>query len=281
MVSLEGPLAGHAHHPVSSRGEPQSYLSELWSFRELLFFLVWRDIKVRYKQTGLGVLWAVVQPLCTMAIFTVLFGRLANVPTDGIPRPIFYFSALLPWLYISNGVSNASMSLVANNTLLTKIYFPRIMLPAGVVLSGLVDFAIGCCALVGFILYYHLPLGPKALIWPACVALMILLTLSLSTLLSALNVRYRDVKYAVPFVLQLWMFACPIIYPASLVPARFQKLLALNPAGGLIDAFRSCLVPGVPIHWELLGISTLVTAFLLLVAVAYFRGTEQAFADII
>ena len=256
-------------------------LHELRTYRELLFFLAWRDVKVRYKQTLLGVLWAVIQPLFTMAVFTILFGRLANLPSDGVPRPIFYFSALLPWLYISNTVSSASMSLVSNSNLLTKIYFPRIMLPAAVALSGLLDFLVGSVLLVGFFVYYSIPLGWGLLLWPALVIQMTVLALAIGMFLAALNVQYRDVKYAVPFAIQLWLFVTPVIYPTSMVPERFQRLLALNPAGGLIEAFRHALVPSAPMRWDLLGISAITTVLGFFAALVFFKKTERAFADII
>ncbi|HUN25889.1 MAG TPA: ABC transporter permease [Steroidobacteraceae bacterium] len=288
LAQAEAPgLAAPARssHPAaratSEHGAARGGLGEAWEFRELLFFLAWRDVKVRYKQTLLGVLWAVIQPLFTMAIFTVLFGRLANVPSEGVPRPIFYFSALLPWLYIANTVSNASMSLVSNANLLTKIYFPRFMLPAAVTLSGLVDFFVGSLLLIGFIAYYHISIGWIALLWPALVVLMVLLALAISLFLAALNVKYRDVKYAVPFAVQLWMFATPVIYPTSLVPARFQPYLALNPATGLIEAFRHILAPSTPMRWDLLGISAAATLVAILAGFAFFQRTERSFADLI
>jgi lipopolysaccharide transport system permease protein len=273
--------SGEALQDIATRQGLRASLREAWSHRELLFFLSWRDVKVRYKQTALGVLWAVIQPLFTMALFTVLFGRVANIPTDGVPRPVFYFSALLPWLYISSTVTNASMSLVSNMQLITKIYFPRVMLPAAMALSGLVDFFIGSLLLVGFLFYYHIHLSWDALLWPVLVIEMGALALGLSLILAALNVRYRDVKYAVPFAVQIWMFMTPIIYPSSLIPKRFQALLALNPADGIIEAFRHTLAPSLPLRWDLLGISTLIIGALLVAAFAFFNRTERAFADII
>ncbi|MFZ0009007.1 MAG: ABC transporter permease [Steroidobacteraceae bacterium] len=261
--------------------EPEGVLRELWAYRELLFFLSWRDIQVRYRQTLLGVSWALIQPLLTMLIFTVLFGRMANLPTDGIPRPLFYFSALVPWLYISNAVSNASMSFVSNANLITKIYFPRIMLPAAVVVSGLLDFLIGSLLLVGFVIYYRISVGWSLLLWPVLVLQMFLLALALGMFLSALNIRFRDVKYAVPFLMQLWLFVTPVIYPTSMIPARLRSLLAVNPAGGLVEAFRHLVIPSVPMRWDLLGISALTTAVVFLLALAFFKKTERAFADII
>ena len=254
---------------------------EIWSHRELLFFLAWRDVKVRYKQTGLGILWAIMQPLLTMAIFTAIFARFAHVGTGGVPAPIFYFSGLVPWLYISVTVSMASMSLVSNMSLLTKIYFPRVMLPAAVALSSLVDFLIASLLMAVFLLYYHVPLTSAVLIWPLLVVQMLLLALGMSLFLSALNVKFRDVKYAVPFVVQIWMYLSPVIYPATILPPSLRRWGALNPADGLIQAFRHCFVPSSPVNWEAVAISAAVTVVLFTGALFYFQSSERAFADVI
>jgi lipopolysaccharide transport system permease protein len=256
-------------------------IREFWAYRELAYFLAWRDVKVRYKQTVLGVLWAVIQPLLTMLIFTLLFGQLARIPTDGIPGPIFYFCALVPWTYFSSTVSNGGMSLVGNRDLLTKIYFPRIILPVSVALSNLVDFFIGSALFIGFIFYYKISIGWNLLLWPALVALMFLLSLSLGLFLAALNVKYRDFRYVIPFALQLLLFATPIIYPASMVPGRLQWIVAINPLSGLIEAFRYALVPNHVIGWNLVWFSVAVTAVLLVAGVVYFKRAERAFADIV
>ncbi len=267
--------------PPLGGGVEHGMIRELWTYRELAYFLAWRDIKVRYKQTVLGVLWAVIQPFFTMVVFVLLFGQLAKIPTDGIPGPIFYFSALVPWTYFSGTVSNAGMSLVANSGLLTKIYFPRIILPASVALSNLVDFLIGSVLFIGFMAYYGIPLGWNLLLWPALVILLVLLSLSLGLFLAALNVKYRDFRYAIPFAIQLLLFATPIIYPASMIPERFRWLVALNPLSGLIEAFRYSLVPSRAIDWGLLWFSIAFTAVLFVVGVAYFKSAEKAFADIV
>lgn len=256
-------------------------IRELWAYRELVYFLAWRDVKVRYKQTVLGVLWAVIQPFFTMVVFTLLFGQLAKIPTDGIPGPIFYFSALVPWTYFSSTVTNAGTSLVANSGLLTKIYFPRIILPASVALSNLVDFLIGSVLFVGFMAYYEIPLGWNLLLWPTLVILLVLLSLSFGLFLAALNVKYRDFRYAIPFAIQLLLFATPIIYPASMIPEKFRWLVALNPLSGLIEAFRYSLVPSRAIDWGLLWFSMAFIAVLFVVGVAYFKSAEKAFADIV
>ena len=262
-----------------ARGE--GAFQEIWSHRELLLFLAWRDVKVRYKQTGLGILWAIMQPLLTMAIFTVIFSRFAHVGTGGVPAPIFYFSGLVPWLYISVTVSMASMSLVTNMSLLTKIYFPRVMLPAAVALSTLVDFLVASLLMVGFLFYYHVSLTSAVLLWPLLVVQMFLPALGMSLFLSALNVKFRDVKYAVPFVVQVWMYLSPVIYPASILPASLRRWGALNPADGLIQAFRHCFVPTSPVNWEAVGISAAVTVVLFTSALFYFQSSERAFADVI
>jgi lipopolysaccharide transport system permease protein len=256
-------------------------IRELWVYRELVYFLAWRDVKVRYKQTVFGVLWAVIQPFFTMVIFALLFGQLAKIPTDGIPGPIFYFSALVPWIYFSSTVTNAGMSLVSNSGLLTKIYFPRIILPASVALSGLVDFLISSVLLVGFIFYYKTPLGWNLLLWPVLVVQLMLLALGLGAFFAALNVKYRDIKYALPFFIQLLLFGTPIIYPASMIPERFQWLLALNPLSALIEVFRYVVVPNRPVDWNVLGLSAAITGVLLIAGVAYFKSTEKAMADLV
>ena len=258
-----------------------SWILVLWRYRELVYFLAWRDVKVRYKQTVLGVLWAVIQPFFTMLVFTLFFGQLAKIPTDGIPGPVFYFSALVPWIYFSSTVTNAGMSLVANSGLLTKIYFPRVILPAAAALGNLMDFLISSVFLVGFIVYYKIPLGWNLLLWPALVVLLMLLSLSLGAFFAALNVKYRDIKYALPFVIQLAMFTTPIIYPASMIPERFQWLLALNPLSGLIEAFRYVVVPSHVLDWNLLKLSVVITGVLFVTSVAYFKSTEKAMADLV
>jgi lipopolysaccharide transport system permease protein len=256
-------------------------IRELWAYRELIYFLAWRDVKVRYKQTVLGVLWAVIQPFFTMVVFTLLFGQLAKIPTDGIPGPIFYFSALVPWIYFSSTLTNAGMSLVSNSNLLTKIYFPRIILPASVALSNLVDFFIASALFIGFMVYYEIHPGLNLLLWPFLVILLVLLSVSLGLFVAALNVKYRDIKYAIPFAIQLFLFATPIIYPASMVPEKYRWLVSLNPLSGVIEAFRYALVPSRTIDWGLLLFSIGITAIIFVAGVAYFKSAEKVFADIV
>jgi lipopolysaccharide transport system permease protein len=254
---------------------------ELWRYRELFYFLALRDVKLRYKQTALGVVWVLIQPLFTMVVFTFLFGNLAKLPSDGTPHAVFYLSALLPWTYFSTVLAGIGNSLVSNANLLTKVYFPRIILPASVALAGLLDLLIGSICLVGVMAYFRLPPAWPLLFWPLLLVPLVCLTLGVGAFLAALNVRYRDIKYALPFVIQIWLFLTPIIYPASMVPGRFRVLLALNPLSGLIEAFRFCVAPARPMDWEALAISLGVTAVTLAVGLAYFRKTEQAFADIV
>ena len=267
--------------PLTEHSREEGAFREIWSHRELLLFLAWRDVKVRYKQTGLGVLWAIMQPLLTMAIFTVIFSRFAHVGTGGVPAPIFYFSGLVPWLYVSVTVSMASMSLISNMQLLTKIYFPRVMLPAAVALSSLVDFLIASLVMAGFLLYYHVHLTSAVLIWPLLVVQMFLLALGMSLFLSALNVKFRDVKYAIPFVIQIWMYLSPVIYPSTILPSSLRRWSALNPADGLIEAFRHCFVPTSPVNWHVVAISASVTVVLFVGGLFYFQSSERAFADVI
>jgi lipopolysaccharide transport system permease protein len=256
-------------------------VSELWRYRELFYFLTWRDVKIRYRQTVLGIAWAVLQPLMTMVLFTLLFGRLAKMPSDGIPYPLFYFAALLPWTYFSATLTASGNSLVANANLLTKVYFPRVILPASSAFSGLVDFAIGSLLLFLLMGYYGFAPGRAVLLWPVLVLLLFLLALGVGMILAALNVKYRDIKYALPFLVQLWLFATPVIYPTSIIPDRYQLLAALNPLTGVIDAFRSSVLPAAEIRWSQLLVSSSVTILIGLIAAVYFKNTERTLADIV
>ncbi len=255
--------------------------TELWQYRELLYFFAWRDVKVRYKQAALGVAWAVMQPLLTMLIFTLFFGGLAKVPSDGIPYPLFTYCALVPWLYFASVMALAGNSLVLNATLLTKVYFPRVLLPASGTVSGLLDFAVGSAMLVGLMIYYHVRPSWTIFLLPIPMLALVVFTLSVSLLLAAINVKYRDVKYVIPFLTQIWLFVTPVIYPTSMVPAKYRSLLALNPMWGIIDAFRACIFPGRTVDPQMLVISGVVIACCAVVAAVYFRRAEQVFADII
>ncbi|MCI0621717.1 MAG: ABC transporter permease [Acidobacteria bacterium] len=252
-----------------------------WRYRELLYFLTWRDLKIRYKQTAFGVVWAVVQPLLTMIVFTVLFGNLGRLPSDGSPYPLFYLSALLPWTYFSSTLPLSANSLISNSSLLTKIYFPRIILPASATLGGLPDFLVGSSLLAAMMVYYQIRPGWSWLIWPLLVFLLAAFTLAVGMILAALNVKYRDVKYVLPFVIQLWLFVTPVIYPANLVPKRFRPLMALNPLSGIVEAFRGLLLPSSLIDWQLLATSAMITVAIFVVGLVYFSRTEHMFADIV
>lgn len=256
-------------------------LHEFWRYRELFYFFVWRNVKIRYKQTILGAAWAVIQPLFTMIIFTVFFRQLANMPSDGIPYPIFSYSALLPWTYFATALTIAGNSVVTDRELITKVYFPRLTIPASSVFSGLVDFAIASVVLLGLMVYYRVTPSVGLLLWPVLIVPLVALALGVGMIFAALNVKYRDVKYALPFAVQIWLFVTPIIYPTSLVPERYRFLVALNPLTGLIEAFRSSLLPTRHVDWSLLGMSVAVTAGLLLVGAVYFRKAEREFADLV
>ena len=255
-------------------------LKSIWAYRELLYFLTWRDVKVRYKQTVLGALWAIIQPLFTMIIFTLFFGKLAGVPSDGIPYPIFAYAGLLPWTFFSNAVNNSSNSLVGSANLITKVYFPRMIIPGSAVAAGLVDFAIAFGVLAVLMAWYRVSVSINLFLLPLLVLLTALLALGVGMWMSALNVKYRDIRYAVPFAIQLLMFATPIIYPSSMVPWPWRSLLSLNPLAGLIEGYRAALF-GKPIHWPSLAASATMTVGLLIFAAFYFRKTERTFADIV
>src|SRR5215470_15081759 len=217
-------------------------LRDLWSYRELLYFLAWRDVKVRYKQTVLGATWAVIQPLVTMIIFTFFFGMLTRVPTEGIPSPIFYYTGLSLWTFFSNAVMSGANSLIGNTNLITKVYFPRLIIPAASIGAMLLDFAISSVLLIGLLIYYHFSVTWNYLMLLPIILLITLLALGAGTWLSALNTRYRDVRYALPFMIQLWLFVSPIIYPLSLVPERWRWLMILNPVTGIAEGYRSSLL---------------------------------------
>ena len=252
---------------------------ELWEARELLYFLVLRDIKVRYKQTVLGVAWAVLQPLFTMIIFTVIFGRFAKIPSDGLPYAVFVFAGLLPWTFFSNNISQASVSLVNQQSLLTKIYLPRVFVPASAIGSGLIDLTVSFVIFAGLMLYYQVSLSPRILAVPLLVLLTAAASLGAGLALAALIVTYRDFRYVVPFLIQSLLYLSPVIYPVSMVPVQWQPLLALNPMGGIIDGFRSALL-GLPWNPVTLIVSSISALILLAYGLFYFRKTERVFADV-
>jgi lipopolysaccharide transport system permease protein len=280
---------GYGHYDLPEKPlvviEPSKFWSpinfrDLWAYRELLYFLMWRDIKVRYKQTALGALWAIIQPFVTMLIFTYFFGRLARVPTEGIPYPIFFYAGLLLWTFFSNAIMSAANSLIGNTNLITKVYFPRLIIPSAAVGAGLLDLAIASVLLIGLLPYYEFPIRWGMLMLLPIVALTVVLALGFGVWLSATNVRYRDVRYALPFLTQLWMFLSPIIYPSSLVPDEWRWALVLNPLTGVIEAFRAALL-GRQIPWPELGYSAAFGFVLLLTSFYQFRRMERSFAEFI
>jgi len=258
-----------------------SFLSEFWHYRELFFFFVWRDIKIRYKQTTLGALWAILQPFLTMIVFTLLFGKLAKMPSDDIPYPLFSYSALLPWTFFATALSFSGNSLVSNANLIRKVYFPRVALPASATLACLADFVIASVVLLGMMIYYRVSPTWSLLWWPVIMIPLVLLATGVGMILSSLNVKYRDIKYTIPFTIQMWLFLTPVIYPTSIIPEQFRWLIALNPVTGIIEAFRGCLIPGRAIDWQALGISLVLTVIIFVIGIVYFRKTEREFADII
>ena len=256
-------------------------LKELWDYRELLYFLVWRDVKVRYKQTAIGAAWAVIQPLMTMIVFTLVFDKFANMPSNGLPYPIFSFAALLPWTYFAKGLNQSVLSVVNNANLITKVYFPRLLLPFSAILSGFVDFGIGFLFLIGMIVWYGITPNWSALLLPAFVVLMTLTALAVSFWLSVINVRYRDVGQAIPFLIQIWMFASPVAYPVSVVPEGWRLLYNINPMSGVIEGFRWALLGKEMPDLVPMAISIAVVVALLLGGITFFRRMEETFADVV
>lgn len=255
-------------------------LRELWAYRELIYVLADRDVKVRYKQTALGVAWALLQPVGSMLVFSVFFGMLARIPSDGLPYPLFVLTALLPWTFFANAVSISGNSLVSSAHLLSKVYFPRLVIPMASIGAGLVDFAIGAGLLLTLLLVYGVGWSLTLLLAPGIVVLILLTALGIGTLLAALSARYRDFRYVIPFMIQLWMFVTPVVYPASLVPEAWRWLLYLNPMTGLIDAFRAACL-GTPIGWGGLVLSFLVAASMFVIGLLVFERLERRLADVI
>jgi lipopolysaccharide transport system permease protein len=270
--------------PVSwiepSRGWVSLRLGELWKYRELLYFLVWRDIKVRYKQTALGAAWAVLQPLLTMIVLTVFFGRLAKIPSNGVPYPLFAYTALLPWQLFAFALTESANSLVGNQSLITKVYFPRLIVPLASVLAGLVDFGISFVVLLILMSYYRIVPTATIVVLPLFIILAVATALSVGLWLSALNVQFRDVRYTIPFLTQFWLFATPVAYPSSLVPERWRVWYGLNPMTGVVEGFRWALLGKARSPGTSLWVSVLVVVLLLVGGLAYFRRMESTFADI-
>lgn len=264
-----------------SRGWTSLNLHDLWRYRELVVFLAWRDIQVRYKQTVLGVAWAVIQPLFTMIVFSIFFGRLAGIPSDGLPYPIFAYCALLPWQLFAQSLTESSNSLVANQNLITKVYFPRLVIPIAAVLGGLMDFVIAFGVLIGMMGYYRIVPSQAVLMLPVFVLMAVAAALAVGLWLSALNIQYRDVKYAVPFLTQVGLFATPIAYPSSLVPDAWRLLYGVNPMVGVVEGFRWALLGTGKAPGALLIVSAVVTMLLLGAGLYYFRRMERTFADLV
>ncbi len=257
------------------------WTSELWHFRELLYFLAWRDVKVRYRQAAFGAAWAIIQPLFTMLIFTFFFGRMANIPSGGIPYSLFFYTTLVAWTYFASTLGQAGNSLVTNAPLITKIYFPRILLPASSALSSLLDFGVGSSFLVVMMLYYKIAPSWKIVLWPLAALDMLIVTLGISMWLAALNVRYRDIKHVIPFMVQLGLWVTPVLYPVTYLSPRWRPLLALNPLSAVMEGFRACLFPNYQLDWKLMATSLGTSLLFLVIGVLYFRKAERSFADII
>jgi lipopolysaccharide transport system permease protein len=264
-----------------SRGWVSLRLAELWAYRELLYFLTWRDVKVRYKQTALGVAWAVIQPLFTMLVFSVFFGKLAKVPSDGIPYPIFCYTALVPWTLFANGLTQSSNSLVGSSNLITKVYFPRLIIPLSTAFSAAIDFLFAFGVLVVMMAVYRVPLSANLLALPLFVLLAVITSLGVGLWLSALNVQFRDVKYVVPFITQFWMLATPIAYSSSLLREPWRTLYGLNPMAGVVEGFRWALLGLRTAPRPILLVSSLAALLILVSGAFYFRRMEKTFADIV
>jgi lipopolysaccharide transport system permease protein len=287
-AAVESPAV--ADHPLPSdfhfrieppRGWRSLDLRDLWLHRELLYFFAWRDIKVRYKQTVFGFLWAILQPFVTMVVFTFVFSRVANVSSDGLPYPVFAFAALVPWTFFSNALTLGSSYLIQTPDLITKVYFPRLLLPAASVLGGLFDFAIAFAVLLGMTFYYRIVPGPEVVFLIPLLLLLVATALAATLWFSALNVKYRDIQYAVPFLAQIWLFATPVAYAASAVPEPWRTLLGLNPMTGVVEGFRWALLGVEPAPVTIMLLSGAATLVFVLSGVYYFRRSEDSFADVI
>lgn len=254
--------------------------NELWEYRELLYFFTWRDVKLRYKQTGLGIAWAIIQPLFLMVVFSLFFGGLAKIPSDGIPYPLFSLAALLPWTLFAEGMTRSTISMVSNAGIMTKVYFPRLIMPVASIMSPLVDFCVAFGILILMMAYYGFVPTINIIFLPLLVIFAMMTSLAVGLWLSALNVKYRDFQYTVPFLIQIWLFASPVVYPASMVPEQFRFLYALNPMSGVIEGFRWALLGTNPPS-TMIFISFVVVIVLLVSGVFYFRRMEQYFADIV
>ncbi len=264
-----------------SKGWVSLQLKELWEYRELLYFLIWRDVKVRYKQTALGAAWAIIQPFFTMIVFSIFFGRLGKIPSDEVPYPIFSFAALVPWTFFSQGLSKASNSLVGSSNLIKKVYFPRLAVPIAAVLSGIIDFVLAFIVLIGMMFYYGIVPTMNVIWLPFLLLLALITSLGVSLWLSALNVRFRDVQHIIPFLTQFWLFATPIAYPSSLLSEPWRTLYGINPMVGVVEGFRWALLGTGTAPGPIIIISSLVAVSLLMSGTLYFRHFEKTFADVV
>jgi lipopolysaccharide transport system permease protein len=279
--SFDAPCESSVVRIAAQRGWLALDIKELWAYRELLYFFVWRDIKVRYKQTAIGAAWAVLQPVLAMLVFSLFFGVLAKIPSQGLPYPVFYYCALLPWLYFSTSMQAATNIVVDQQRVITKVYFPRVVLPIASVLSGLLDFAISFVVFLIMMLYYHM-IPSTVVIWlPVFLLLAVLTALGVGLWLSALNAMYRDVRYVVPFLVQFWMFASPVAYPSSLVPIKWRGLYGLNPMAGVIEGFRWALTGHGQPPSILLAASSLAVILLVLSGLVYYHAVEGTIADVV
>ncbi len=269
------------HIIAPSRGWVSLRLPELWEYRELLYFLIWRDIKVRYKQTLLGAAWAIIQPVFTMLVFSLFFGKLAKVPSDNIPYPIFCYTALVPWTFFANGLAQSSNSLVGSSNLITKVYFPRLTIPVATVLAGVIDFLLAFAVLLVMMLYYGVPANINVFWLPLFLLLALVTSLGVGLWLSALNVQFRDVRYIVPFVIQFWMLATPIAYPSSLLREPWRTIYGLNPMAGVVEGFRWALLGVTTSPRPMLIVSSLAALLILICGAFYFRRMEKNFADLV
>jgi lipopolysaccharide transport system permease protein len=289
QTSIETPVQDNVIYIRPSRGWSALNLPDLWRYRELIYFLIWRDIKVRYKQTVLGAAWAIIQPFFTMVVFTIFFGRLAGIPSEGVPYPIFSYTGLLPWGLFTKALSDAGRAMVANRSMITKVYFPRLVIPLASVLSGLVDFAIAFVVLIGMIIYYNnvpgdyetITITPAILTLPLFILLALVTALGVGLWLAALNVKYRDINYILPFLTQFWLFITPVAYPASMVPEKWQWLYALNPMTGVVEGFRWAVLGTSTSPDKMIAISSVISIILLITGLFYFRRMERTFADMV
>lgn len=265
----------------SRQGALTQQLRDFWHYRELLYFLAWRDFKVRYKQTILGAAWAIIQPFFTMVVFSIFFGYLGKIPSDGLPYPVFAYCALLPWSLFAHALTESSNSLVNNQSLLTKVYFPRLIIPIAPLFVGLVDFGIALVVLLGMMLFFGIAPSIAILATPLFVLFALFTALAVGMWLSALNVQYRDVRYTIPFLTQLWLFATPVAYPSSLLPEPWRSLYGLNPMAGVVEGFRWALLGQARAPGPLIAVSVVAVLLLLVGGLWYFSRTEQTFADVV